>query len=165
MKTGRPRKPTALKLLEGETRPSRVPQNEPKPRPSRPLRPTFLNAGAKRVWNALVDELERTGVLTTVDQSALAGFCSAYEEAKRLSRFIDRHGYTVETPAGYIQQRPEVSIRNKAWDRVDKFGAQLGIGAAHRSRIEVKKQDAEETPFAAIVAEEKAEREARRRKG
>jgi P27 family predicted phage terminase small subunit len=55
--------------------------------------------------------------------------------------FLNEHGLTVDAPSGYVQQRPEVSIRNKAWDRVAKFGSELGIGAASRSRIEVKQND------------------------
>ena len=141
MKTGRPRKPTALKVLEGETRPSRVPQNEPKPRPIRPNCPAFLNKAARSIWDSLVDDLDAMGTLTIVDPSHFAAYCAAYEEAQRLTLFIDKHGYTDTTTNGNVVQRPEVSVRNKAWDRVAKFGAELGIGAASRSRIEVKKQD------------------------
>jgi P27 family predicted phage terminase small subunit len=136
-------KPTALKVLQGNPGHQKLNKNEPNPRPIVPDCPSWLNAGAQAIWDRLVPELDYCGVLTAVDQSALAGYCSAYEEAGRLESFIDEYGYTVETPSGYLQQRPEVAIRNKAWDRVDKFAAQLGIGAAHRARIDVEKRDDE----------------------
>ena len=151
MKTGRPRKPTALKVLEGESRPSRVNRNEPRPRPIRPDCPDFLNEQAKSIWFALIDELDAMGVVTRVDESTLAGYCSAYEEAQTLDRFLNEHGLTVTAPSGYVQQRPEVAIRNKAWDRVAKFGSELGIGAASRSRIEVKKPDGSDKDTAAEI--------------
>jgi P27 family predicted phage terminase small subunit len=162
LKTGRPRKPTALHLLEGTSHPGRLPKNEPKPRPVRPACPRFLNRGARNIWNNLVKELESMGVLTAVDASVLAGYCGAYEEAMRLSRYVDRYGFTVTTPSGYLQQRPEVSIRNKAWDRVAKFGSELGIGAASRSRIEVKKPDDAVNPLQEIIEASRAEAAARR---
>ena len=156
-------KPTALKVLEGNPGKQKLPKYEPKPAPLRPTCPDFLNDRAKSIWFSLVDELEAVGVLTSVDQADFAAFCEAYEEAQACSRFINEHGLTFETGTGYLQQRPEVGIRNKAWDRVDKFGAQLGIGAAHRSRIEVKKREGEDNPLADILAEAKAEAQARRR--
>ena len=146
-------KPTALRLVEGNAGKRRLPQREPKPRPIRPDCPAFLNEAARDIWAGLADELEDMGVLTIVDECVLAGYCTAYEEAQRLGRFIDAEGLTIDTPSGYLQQRPEVSIRNKAWDRVAKFGAELGIGAASRSRIEVRKHDDEaEDPVAKAIA-------------
>jgi len=138
VKTGRPRKPTALKLLEGETRPSRIGRREPKPPPIRPECPAFLNAAARRLWRAFAPQLENLGVLTLVDESVLAEFCAAYEEAQRLTRYLDKAGltFTIET-TGYVGQRPEVAIRNKAWDRVRRAGAELGIGAASRGRLDM----------------------------
>jgi P27 family predicted phage terminase small subunit len=145
--------PTKLKLLRGNPGHQRVNKAEPQPRPIAPDCPKFLNAKARRIWRDIVDDLELMGVLTTVDESTLAAYCSAYGEAQTLDAYLSRHGLTNVAPSGYEQQRPEVSIRNKAWDRVAKFGAELGIGAASRSRIEVKKHDDEaEDPTAKAIA-------------
>jgi P27 family predicted phage terminase small subunit len=144
--------PRALKLLKGETRPSRVPQHEPQPRPIRPDAPAFLNKGARIIWDGLVDDLDAMGVLTIVDASILAGYCRAYELAGRLSAYLDKQGISFTTTSGYVQQRAEVAVCNKAWDQVLRYGAELGIGAASRSRIEVKKHDdADEDPTAKAI--------------
>ena len=146
-------KPTALKLLEGNPGHQKLPKNEPKPRPLLPDAPDFLNKEARSVWDSLLPELDYMGTLTAVDASAFAGYCSAYEEAQRLTRYLDENGLVFHAPSGYEQQRPEVAIRNKAWDRVAKFGAELGIGAASRSRIEVRKREHEaEDPTAKAIA-------------
>ena len=76
-------------------------------------------------------------MLTIVDGSVLAEYCAAYEEAQRLDLFLNEHGLTFKSDNGYVGQRPEVSIRNKAWDRCRRAGAELGIGAASRGRIDV----------------------------
>ena len=156
-------KPTALKIVEGNPGKRPLPANEPKPRPVRPDPPAFLNEKARTIWDSLAGELESLGILTHIDQSTLAGYCASYEEAMRLDRYLQRVGLTYKSPSGYIQQRPHVSIRNKAWDRVAKFGSELGIGAASRSRIEVKKADGDDNPLAELLAEAKAEQTARRR--
>ena len=147
-------KPTALKVLEGNRGKRKLPKSEPKPRPIRPDCPVSLNESARNLWDDYVDRLEALGTVTEVDQSHLAAFCVAYEQALRYTAFLDEHGETVtHEKTGYIQQRPEVAMANKAWDRVAKFGAELGIGAASRSRIEVKKQDAQdEDPVAKAIA-------------
>ena len=158
-------KPTALKLIEGNPGKQKLPKNEPKPRPIRPTSPRFLNDAAKSIWDELIPELEAMGVVTIVDASVLSGYCAAYEEAMRLSSYLDEAGLVTESPSGYLQQRPEVSIRNKAWDRVAKFAPELGIGAASRSRIEVKKADVDEDPLQDILDAAKREAASRRRKG
>ena len=132
-----PRKPRALKVLEGETRPSRIGANEPRPAPVRPDCPEFLNEAAAAIWEDLGPRLEDIGVLTIVDESVLAEYCAAYEEAQRLDRYLNEHGLTFETANGYVGQRPEVAVRHKAWDRARRAGAELGIGAASRGRIDV----------------------------
>lgn len=165
MAAGRKPKPSALRVLEGNPGKRALPKSEPRPRPVRPDCPAFLGDRARSVWFALVDELEAVGVLTAVDESALAGYAQAYAEAQECELYLREHGLTFQTGTGYWQQRPEVGIRNKAWDRTDKFGAQLGIGAAHRSRIEVKKADGDDNPLAEILAEAKKEAASRRRKG
>ena len=163
------RKPTALKIIEGQrghrTKAELSRQDrEPKPNPVRPACPKFLNRRARAIWNDLAPKLETVGVLTVVDASVLAGYCAAYEEAQRLGAFLDQHGLVTEAPSGYLQQRPEVSIRNRAWDRVAKFGAELGIGAASRGRIELKTPEEGEDVLSQIIAASQAEAAARRAK-
>lgn len=163
MKTGRPRKPTALKLLEGD-KPSRIPKNEPKPAPIRPEMPDYLDAQGQKRWNELVSELEALGVLTRVDAEVLGGYCMAYSALVSATRILKKRGWIMHTPSGYQQQSPWVGIRNRALDDLRKFGSELGIGAASRSRIEVKKADGDENPLAELLNEAKAEAAARRAK-
>ena len=146
-------KPTNLKVLQGNPGHQKLKKAEPQPRPIRPDCPKFLNAKARAIWHGIIEELDYMGVVTRVDESTLAAYCAAYEEAQRLDVFLNKEGLTVTSAqSGYIQQRPEVAIRNKAWDRVAKFGPELGIGAASRTRIEVKGQDdSDEDPTAKAI--------------
>ena len=158
MKTGRPRKPTALKLLAGD-KPSRIPQNEPKPRPVRPEMPDYLDAYGQKRWKELVSELEACGVLTFVDRDVLGGYCDAFARFVSASKRLKQTGWVTTTKSGYTQQNPWVGIRNRALDDLRKFGAELGIGAASRSRIEVAKPNEHVDPLSEIMESTRRRRE------
>ena len=157
-----PKKPTALKVLEGNKGKRKLPQNEPKPTPNAPDMPDFLDDRARDEWKALEPELNRVGVLTRVDGMAFAGYCQAVSDVIRLTNELREVGETFTSDSGYIQQRPQVAMLHKTWDRLDKFARQLGIGAEHRAHIEVKKPDEQSDPLDEIAAASKARREAKR---
>ena len=154
--SGRPPKPTALKALEGgrghRTKAEKAKaEREPKPPRDCPNPPPWLDAAAKRKWRSLADELNTMGVLTSVDGDVLACYCDAYSRLVCYTQFLREHGDTNEysktdesgEPFGlYVQVRPEVALRNRAVDDLKKWGAELGIGAAARTKIEVKPKDA-----------------------
>lgn len=73
-RTGRRPLPTALKLLKGETRPSRVNRNEPRP-PLGARPPAWMLPSARMEWDRLCPLLEASGVLTVLDADALAIYC------------------------------------------------------------------------------------------
>lgn len=132
--------PTALKLLRGNPGQRRLPQHEPKPRPVTPECPPYMNATARRRWDELVTELDYSGVLTRVDGDIFAGYCMAYADIVSLTAAIARRGRSYRVGLnGAMAARPEVAMLNRAKDDLRKFGAELGIGAASRTRIEVKK--------------------------
>jgi P27 family predicted phage terminase small subunit len=59
--------PTALKLLRGERRPSRVNYRAPKPLHNLPAKPVDLATGAEATWDLVIAELGHTGVLAAID--------------------------------------------------------------------------------------------------
>jgi len=82
---GRRRTPTALKLLKGETRESRLNRKAPKPAGSHPVMPPGMTRRARAVWRRQTKAMALTGVLTVVDSDALRAYCDAvarYEEAE-----------------------------------------------------------------------------------
>lgn len=135
---GPPPKPTALKILEGNRGHQKLNLNEPKPTPGIGAVPSWMSAEGKRAWKVIVPELERLGLLTVIDGLALSAACSAYGEAVECRRYLKKNGRTMKVgEAGYEQQRPEVSIEQKAWDRFHKFCTEFGLTAAARSRLRI----------------------------
>lgn len=133
-------KPTSLKLLQGNPGHQKLNKNEPKPRPITPEMPEYLDEVGQRRWNELLPDLEAMGTLTIIDGDILGRYCHGYQ------RLIESEGHIAtqhvcERGSGGQMLSPWVAERNRAFDDMGKSAAQLGIGAADRSKIEVKKQD------------------------
>ena len=132
---GRKPKPTALKVLEGN--PGKRPLNEHEPVPPKAaIRcPAWLEPEAKKEWKRLAPALEAMGILTTVDISAFAGYCQAYARWKEAEEFISKHGSIFQTPSGYVQQVPQVSIAQQNLKIMQSFCSEFGLPPATRARI------------------------------
>ena len=132
---GRKPKPTALKLLEGN--PGKRPINEKEPVPPKGTVkcPTWLEPEAKKEWKRLAASLEAMGVLTQADLTAFAGYCQAYARWKEAEEFISQHGSIFQTPSGYVQQVPQVSIAQQNLKIMQSFCSEFGLTPATRARI------------------------------
>jgi P27 family predicted phage terminase small subunit len=105
MPKGRPKKPTALKLLQGTARPDRMPDNpvdvtavadtEP-PKP-----PPYLKKDAKKLFIDRAEVLHPVGLLTEIDVYTFAAYCSILAEYIELEKKC-RDGRFKET---YTQQK------------------------------------------------------------
>lgn len=132
---GRKPKPTALKVLEGN--PGKRPLNDREPVPPKGTLkcPAWLLPEAKKEWKRLAPALEAMGVLTMADLTAFEGYCQAYARWKEAEAFITQHGSIFQTPSGYVQQVPQVSIAQTNMKIMLKFCEQFGLTPSARSRI------------------------------
>ena len=129
------REPTPPKGTEGN--PGKRPLNEREPTPPKgTIRcPNWLEAEAKKEWKRLAPSLEAMGVLTTADITAFAGYCQAYARWREAEEFISQHGSIFQTPSGYVQQVPQVSIAQQNLKIMQSFCSEFGLTPATRSRI------------------------------
>jgi len=141
VKPGPARKPTQLKIIQGNPGHQKLNHAEPHPTPVAPTRPDWLEPEAKREWGRITPELERLGLLTLVDRGALAAYCQAWGRAVGAEKFLAAMGLTFTTPNGYVQQRPEVAIAQKSWQLVRAFCAEFGLTPSARSRLSVQKPE------------------------
>ena len=139
---GRPRKPTQLKLLEGNPGNRTLPKNEVKPIPLAPKCPSWLHKYAKREWRLIAPKLERIGLLTEVDATALASYCQSYARWREAEEFMQKHETTIfKTPSGYMQQLPHVSIAQKYQALMLSSLSKFGLSPADRAGLVVTKPD------------------------
>ena len=69
--------PTKVKMLRGETRPSRLNLREPMPSPDVPKMPADMDADAKAVWRRVLRDMRHTGVIRAADADVLRCYCEA----------------------------------------------------------------------------------------
>lgn len=143
---GRPRKPTALHVIQGTDRKDRSNPYEPSYPTSQEAPPAYLNAAGKKEWRRLYPHVYQQGLFTVVDSAEFAGYCQACSEIPELIRFLRKNGRTFETATGYLVPRPEVAMLERAWARVHTFATSFGFSPSSRSRIKANPQK-EEDPF------------------
>lgn len=148
---GPPKKPTALKVLEGTYRKDRAPKNEVMPDVAVPDCPDWLPAEAKREWGRIVPHLERHGLISHMDRAALAAYCEAYATWRAASEALQEHGMTQTTETGYIAPRPEVGIRNNAWRTMKQYLALFGLSPADRASLDMPEPKQDDNPFVKLA--------------
>ena len=152
------RKPTALKILEGN-RGRRPILPEPQPAKGVDKPPSGLPAVSKRIWKTLAAELDRLNLLTVVDAMALEGVCVAYAHAIAADREIERLQREIKSGTdekrvkklsaeelvveyrtiniNYNRLSLQNAVSKKAWQQVKSFCTEFGLTPASRSRLAV----------------------------
>jgi len=140
---GRPRKPTALKLLGGIKKKSRLNPYEPKPEIAMPEAPRHLSKIARAEWDRITVHLYRLGLLSEIDMAALAAYCQVYGRWVKAEEAINRlasgdnelAGYLTKTTNGNIIQSPLLGVANTALVLMHKYLVEFGFTPAARSKV------------------------------
>jgi P27 family predicted phage terminase small subunit len=133
-RTGRPPKPTHIKILEGNRGKRAINGAEPKPRLGIPPCPSHLRGEARKEWRRIVRDHDAV-ILARVDRAALSAHCLAWGRHVEAERKIAELGEVLETAKGYKYQNPWLAISNKALEQIKSFGAEFGLSPASRTRI------------------------------
>ncbi|PKM61419.1 MAG: phage terminase small subunit P27 family [Firmicutes bacterium HGW-Firmicutes-4] len=98
--------------------------------------PVWMNDQAKKEWRRVIKLIiEEEKELEEKDFKTLETYCVNYAKWLKCEEILDLKGLTFETPNGYVQQRPEVAIGNKAQERLLATAKELGLTPASRSRM------------------------------
>jgi len=144
--------PTKLKLLKGETRPSRVYRKAPEPRDNRPLMPADMDAAAQVVWKRVMKELGDTGVITAADTDVMRCYCEAVSRYEDAARMLARSSPLVRGARGsdLVRNPLHQVVRDNA-DLVKLFARELGLTPAARVSLTVPDRT-QEDPLDAFAA-------------
>lgn len=134
-KTGRPRKPTHLKIIEGNRGRRPLNRDEPEPEKIAPEPPDFLNADAKTEWDRVVPILLNMEVLTVADRPTLVGYCKAWARFVEAERQLEVEPMQFKSPNGYPVINNWWIISKKSQDLMIRYATELGFGPAARTRI------------------------------
>lgn len=149
--SGRRPKPTALRKLEGNRGKRALNSKEPMPELGEPEMPDRLAPLAQQEWRRIVPELLALGVLSKLDQKALAGYCSAYARHCQAEDDVAKYGLTIEEPVIDTKTGKQRKIRGRLLVRLKanpaaakssdaaklmkSFLIEFGLTPASRSRL------------------------------
>ena len=139
-------KPSVLKERAGTLRKCRT-RDEPKPEVASPPFPSWAQKSAYPFWKEIAPWLEENGLLTRLDQTALALLCEALAEYCECREIVEAAAtqeeggtkYICRTDKGNIIQHPAVGVMNKAWGKVVKLLTQFGMTPSSRSGLAIVK--------------------------
>jgi P27 family predicted phage terminase small subunit len=125
-------KPTRLRLLAGETRPSLVNYAEPIPAGGPLTPPSDLRIEAREVWERVVSALGPTGVLTSADKDILRLYSEAFVRYQEAEAMLSKTGPLLKGRDGNFVKNPLHQIVRDNADAVKKYARELGLTPAAR---------------------------------
>lgn len=164
-KRGPPRKPTELKLLQGCPGGRRhLPKGEVKPPKTKNAEPPIkLTPEGRKFWRNGVEQMERLGLLTSLDLNAFARYCDMFGKWLKAKKWIDEHGpvyplYDINA-AGVrslrcMMQFPQVSLYKSLNEQLIRLEREFGLTPAARASltIETKSEEKKEGWLAKVLA-------------
>lgn len=135
MRTGRPPKPTALKVIAGTDQPCRVRNDEPKPPADRIKKPTGMSKKAVKYWNQIEPMLKECKVLTNIDHVALAMLCTAIAEMFEIQKQLDATGVMMKGRGGIPVMSPLFRAARAKQADVHRMLVEFGMTPSSRTRI------------------------------
>lgn len=143
--------PTNLRLLRGETRPSRVNRNEPKPPVDEiVVPPTYLDADARAVWARLAPSLHARGVLTAWDADLFGTFCTAVVHHRRAVELVNQANVLLKTPSG-VTKHPAMQIIRDQAAIMTTVGGRFGLTPSDRSSLALPQEGSGHAAALAIL--------------
>jgi len=149
MKTGRPRKPTAIKALQGTLRKHRENPAEPMPVGDLDEPPEWMDEQQCASWAYAIQHAP-PGLLKLLDRGMLALWCEAecrHRLASMTQSLLNRGSsapYLVKGPDGMMMS-PYVEIIDRAAKIMFRAATEMGFSPAARPRIHLQPEEDFET--------------------
>ena len=127
--------PTAVKLLHGETRPSRLNLEEPRPAANTPVMPANLSPAAAAVWERVLRD-QAPGVILAAHADVLRLYCDAVVRYEDYSARLEKSGPILRGARGVeLVRNPLVAMVRAAADQVRVTGRELGLSPSSLSGV------------------------------
>jgi P27 family predicted phage terminase small subunit len=135
---GRPRTPTALKVLRGETRRARLPKDEPKPKTGDLRMPEGMTALAQGFWKGALEEFGQSGVLFPADGSELRLWAEAMARYVKAAEQLETTGPLIRgARRGDLNKNPLHQIVRDNAVLAHNLARSLGLNPSGRASLTV----------------------------
>ncbi len=142
--------PTKVKMLRGETRPSRLNLHEPMPSPDVPKMPTDMDAEAKVVWRRVLRAMRHTGVIRAADSDVLRCYCESVARYQYAGRLLAQSGPLVRGQRGELVKNPLHQVVRDNADEIRQFARELGLSPSARASLRMERERAQDSLTADI---------------
>lgn len=138
------RKPTALKLIEGNPGKRRIEKNEPRPPSEFPKMPRGLSDLEKTEWRRLAKELPKVpGLIAKIDAPMLLAYVQCWaqwQEASAIMRDLARQdpvtkGMVLRGKNGHAYTNPILRQQRQLRQELTRLAAEFGFSPVARTRI------------------------------
>jgi P27 family predicted phage terminase small subunit len=134
--------PTKVKLLRGETRPSRLNLHEPMPSPDVPKMPADMDAEAKVVWRRVLRDMRHTGVIRAADTDVLRAYSESVARYQYAGRLLAQSGPLVRGQRGELVKNPLHQVVRDNADEIRQFARELGLSPSARVGLRIDRERA-----------------------
>lgn len=133
---GRPRKPTAIKKLQGTLQKCRTNENEPKPDGDiidiEP--PIYFSSSQKDIWNFAIQQAPR-GLLTFLDFAIFTQWVVNYDQFVTITRCLNETGSILIDDNGNPYPSKLLHALDKVTTTLKSLENELGFTPASRTKI------------------------------
>jgi P27 family predicted phage terminase small subunit len=133
--------PTNLRLLQGESRPSRINANEPVPAnraPEPPADDAAFTDEMRGVWKRVTEDLRIMGMLAGADEDLLYAYCVTTVKYRDAVRLVNQTGLMLRGRDGGVVKNPAVQFVRDFGAQLRVLGNEFGFSPAARVGLETK---------------------------
>lgn len=156
---GRPPRPAGLKLIEGRGNGrdsgNRPVKQAPEFARAAPEAPAWLPGEARAEWDRVVPEMDRLGLLKSIDRAALTSYCMAWARLVEASGIVALEGMVLhDDKQGKAQRHPALLTAEAASKELRAWAQEFGLTPSSEQRLGSTKggdDGAQGNPFAATA--------------
>ncbi len=130
------KKPTRLKIIQGTAKPGRAKEPQPQPAAHLPT-PPGISKESQKLWKELAPELQRLGLLSTVDVPALIMTVVAGGVAMEAAKALRQQGLTRLDENKVERKNPHFQLFRDAAANYYRWASRFGLTPADRAGLNV----------------------------
>ncbi len=132
---GRRPKDNVVKMVTGTRGADKQP---PKIPAEAPPCPSYFDAKTKKVWNEVVNDLERVGRLTRCDSGTIEAYVLTLARVRKMQAEVQKHGeiYEARTKDGMrFYKNPAMDVLNQSLTQLRNYAVEMGCTPASRGKV------------------------------
>lgn len=134
--SGRKRKPTQLKLIEGRTYGLKDRAGEPIAEGELSEPPNHFNERQREIWSYALEHAP-AGLLKCIDGAILTSWCVAQALHEKATEMVNVTPVVIKSQNGTPLQSPWLAILNKQTNIMRSLVSELGFSPAARARMSI----------------------------